>query len=268
MSHFYLTVLGSCATADSFRTDGWPTFVDAGLRVFDYIGRTDFVSLESAGLGPDEVRQSTQPVHSDWGLAMARGEVDKSHAPRLLRGAKTNQVLLFDVVTSFIFRELQLADGRRFLSSWELERYFRIGPRSYSRWLWETPYEVHRDAAVAFLSRLRERRPDLQIGFHVAPICLNDGVRFKVHTLNARVPYYYAFCERLARDLEAQVPRLEVLQAPRATWGADPAHPYRRYPFHYRLAYYSAFRRQVKRWLGLPDEATLAAPADPSAAPV
>lgn len=256
--HLYLTVLGSCATADSFRTAGWPSFVDEGLRVFDYVGRTGFSSLSTEGFSDDEIAPREVEVDSEWGFAMARGEVEKTHAKQLLRGAKTNQVLVFDVVTDFIFDELRTADGRSFLASWELEKYYAVTTDVRARPLWERPYEPYRDDAIRWLSRLREIRPDLRVGFHVAPACDNDGVRFKVEPLNDKVSFYYAFCERLANDLERTIPGLTVLQAPRETWSADPAHPYRRFPFHYRLPYYLAFRRLVKRWLDLPDEARVA----------
>ena len=82
-------------------------------------------------------------------------------------------------------------------------------------------------------------------------------MRFKVDPLHDQVDFYYAFCERLARDLERELPGLTTLQAPEQHWGADPDHPYRRYPFHYRLDYYLAFRRLVKRWLGLEDVAEI-----------
>ncbi|HBQ13887.1 MAG TPA: hypothetical protein DEF51_23045 [Myxococcales bacterium] len=88
-------------------------------------------------------------------------------------------------------------------------------------------------------------------------------MRFKVDVLNDQVDFYYAFCERLARDLEAQVPRMKTLQGETSAQQADPEHPYGRYPFHYRLSYYEAFRAEVKRWLGLPDETVLS----PTAAP-
>lgn len=255
--HYYLTVLGSCGTADSFRTEGWPSFVDAGIRIFDYVGRTGFQSLRSGGFAPDEVARTEEESDSEWGFAMARGEAEKTQAAKLRRGAKTNQVLVFDIVSDFIFRTLTTEDGRSFLSSWELEKYYRPSADLSSAWLWERPYEPFRDDAVAFLSELRDIRPDLKIAFHVAPACRNDGVKFKVDILNDHVDFYYSLCERLGRDLEAQIPGLVTLQAPRAEWGADPEHPYGRYPFHYRLSYYLAFRRQVKRWLELDDEASV-----------
>lgn len=262
--HLYLTVLGSCATADSFRTAGWPSFVDEGIRVFDYVGRTGFSSLCTEGFADDEIAPRAVEVDSEWGFSMARGEVEKTHAKQLLRGAKTNQVLVFDVVTDFIFDELRTTDGRSFLASWELEKYYAITTDVRARPLWERPYEPYRDDAIRWLSRLRELRPDLRVGFHVAPACDNDGVRFKVEPLNDKVSFYYSFCERLAKDLEGNIPGLTILQAPRDTWSADPAHPYRRFPFHYRLPYYLAFRRLVKRWLDLPDEARVAS-STPSA---
>lgn len=252
--HLYLTVLGSCGTADSFRSEGWPSFVDEGLRIFDYIGRTGFESLVSEGLAEHEVERTDGEVDSDWGFQMARGEVHKTWAKRLVRGAKTNQVLVFDVVGDFIFRALEADDGRSFLSSWELEKYYRPQLELRSRYLWERDYDRYLAAATAFLGQLRDVRPDLHLGFHVAPACRNDGVRFKVDILNAHVDDYYRFCERLSRDLESRFEGLTTLQGPKDTWGADPAHPYGRYPFHYRLAYYRAFRREVKRWLGLPEE--------------
>lgn len=264
--HRYLTILGSCATADSFRTAGWPTFVDPGIRVHDYIGRTAFPSLVTAGLDDDEwtptddVREDT--AHQ-WSYLMALGEVTKTHAPRLIRGAKTSDVLVFDIVSSFLFRELALPERggpRVLLESWELERFVRLRTDARGHFLWELPYEPQRDAAIAFLERLREVRPSLRLGFHVAPICLNDGVRFKVEILNERVDFYYAFAERLSGDLERAFPDLATLQAERTSWGADPAHPYGRYPFHYALDYYVAFRRLVKRWLDLPDDAVAVAP--------
>ena len=260
--HYYLTVLGSCGTADSFRTAGWPSFVDTGIRIFDYIGRTGFHSLETAGSRAGEFERSEAEEDSEWGFAMARGEVEKQHAPRLLRGAKTNQVLVFDVVSDFIFRTLWTPDGRSFLSSWELEKYFASPPHLERQWLWERPYEPYRDDAVAFLTKLREARPDLAIAFHVAPACRNDGVRFKVDILNDYVGFYYRFCERLARDLEGQVPGLITVQASADAQAADPDHPYGRYPFHYQLSYYAAFRREIKRWLGLPDEAHVERPKE------
>ena len=125
--HLYLTVLGSCGTADSFRTAGWPSFVDEGVRVFDYIGRTGFPSLATEGLREHEVEpRATHADASEWGRSMARGEIDKTQAARLLRGAKTNQVLLFDVVCDFIFQRQTTDDGRAFLSSWEVEQHYRV----------------------------------------------------------------------------------------------------------------------------------------------
>lgn len=261
--HHYLTVLGSCGTADSFRAAGWPTFVDEGVRIFDYVGRTAFPSLVTGALREGERQLREVDDTNAWGFAMAKGELDKTHGPKLERGARINQVLVFDVVTSFIFRQLDTEDGRAFLSSWEVEKYFQLDVPHQARFLWELDYEPFRDAAIAFLSRLRDIKPELEIGFHVAPACRNDGVRFKVDVLNDQVDFYYAFCERLARDLEAQIPRMKTLQGKTSAQQADPEHPYGRYPFHYRLSYYEAFRAEVKRWLGLPDETVLS----PTAAP-
>jgi len=254
----YLSVLGSCGTADSFRHAGWPTFVDAGIRVFDYVGRTGFPSLVTGALTEGELAETdeaTEENRTSWGYQMAAGEVHKRHAKRLLRGAKTNEVLVFDVVSSFIFRELRIGE-RAFLSSWEVERFFEL-PAASSRWLWEQPYEPFLDDALRFLGALREKRPELELAFHVAPICRNDGVRFKVDVLNGYVDFYESFCERLSRDLEAKIPRLVTLQGERAAWRADPEHPYGRYPFHYALDYYVAFRKAVKRWLGLPEDTAI-----------
>lgn len=255
--HLYLAILGSCATADAFRTVGWPTFVDPGLRVHDYVGRTHFRSMETGALEEGEFEPTAdvvpEVVHG-WSYRMAAGEVSKTHGHRLLRGAKTSDALIFDAVSSYLFRDLELSRGRTLLESWELEKFFRVRADSIGEHLWESTYELHRDAAIAFLSRLRAVRPSIKLALHVAPICLNDGVRFKTEPHNHHADFYARWNERYARDLERAIPGLATLQAPRESWSADPEHPYGRFPFHYRLEYYVALRKLAKRWLELPDD--------------
>lgn len=263
-AHLYLSVLGSCATADGFRTAGWPTFVDPGIRVHDYVGRTAFRSLESAGLEDSEWEhtEAYEPgTEHKWGYGMALGELRKRHAPQLLRGARTTDALIFDVCSTFLFRELEVAPvagddrPRVLLESWELERFFRVREVARAAWLWEQPYEAQRDAAISFLGKLVEKKPALRLALHLPPICRNDGIQFKLPELNSHDDFYYAFGERLAGDLERAFPRqLTTIEVERTCWRADPEHPYGREPFHYVLDYYVALRRHAKRWLGCPDD--------------
>ena len=113
-AHRYLSILGSCATADAFRNEGWPAFVDQGIRVYDYISRTGFSSLATGALTPDEWRLAPRPHEegdpsAQWGYQMARGELDKTHRPRLMRAMRKTDALIFDVVGMFTFPDPLLA---------------------------------------------------------------------------------------------------------------------------------------------------------------
>jgi hypothetical protein len=252
-SSTYISILGSCCTADAFRGDGWAAFADAGLRVHAYEGRTGIISLLTPGLREEEFEHTARfrpDVARSWGYRMARDELLKNHLARLERNLETADALIVDVVAMFNFAHLFLrGDARVFLESWECGMYFRVKPAADRLWLWEIPYELSRDGVRRCLALLLARRPGLRVIFHVPPVCLNDGVRFKEWRLNERVDFYYGYSERLAEDAVRGVPHGVVLQPPRTVWAADPSHPYGRHPFHYRADYYAAFRRLVKEYL-------------------
>ncbi|HYE55080.1 MAG TPA: DUF6270 domain-containing protein [Chitinophagaceae bacterium] len=253
----YITILGSCSSADAFRTEGWPAFLDAGLRVSAYEGRTGFISIQSEPFASHEFSNSAafNETHAaDWGYRMTVSELKKEQLPRLRQAVLYADLLVVDVVSMFMFPHLFCrATGRVILESWEFRQCLQMNIPMNRVMLWEIPAERSVAAMRKCLGLFRERKPALPIVFHAVPACLNDGVYFKTPELNAQLDYYARFNDQMAEAC-ARYFNATVMQPRQSVCQADPEHPYGMNPFHFICDYYEELRRMIRMHLGLTRE--------------
>lgn len=258
----YVSIIGSCATADCFRTDGWPTFSDTAFRVQLYEGRTDFRTIWSPGFAAEDLAASGEEpdgAGEEWGLRMTCDQLLRRQWPRMRRAMPLTDVLIFDMVSSFTFPLIRHLGGggvdgdeRVGLATWELNRYRRLLPEVEQTWLWDTSPEIMWEALSSGLKRMLALQAEMRIVFHVPPLCLNDGIAFDEPALTAQAGCFAALNADLSRRALAEFPQLSVLELPNGEPWGDPHHPYSAHPFHYRLDYYREARIQLKRLLNLP----------------